>query len=61
MKNPLKSKTLWVNMLVLAAGILGYAQGHDVIQEYPQIVAVMGAAVGALNIVLRFVTNKPIV
>lgn len=61
MKNPLKSKTLWVNMLVLVAGVLGYMQGHDVIAEYPQIVAVMAAAVGALNIALRFVTSKPIV
>jgi hypothetical protein len=61
MKNPLKSKTLWVNMLVLGAGVLGYMQGHAVIQEYPQVVAIFGAVVGALNIALRFVTSKPIV
>lgn len=59
-KSALQSKTIWVNLLVLGAGIIGYVQGHEVIQDYPQAMAIMAAAVGALNLVLRFVTNKPI-
>ena len=55
-----KSRTFWTNMIVLAAGITGYVGGHEVIQEYPQVVAIAGAVVGALNIVLRFVTTKPV-
>ncbi len=60
MKSPIQSKTLWVNLLVLGAGVLGFIQGHEVIRDYPQIMAVMAAVVGGLNIALRFVTSKPI-
>jgi hypothetical protein len=59
-KSALKSKTLWVNLLVLAAGIAGYVAGHDVVADNPQIVAIAGAVVGAINIVLRFVTTEPL-
>jgi len=59
-KSPLKSKTVWVNLLVLTVGVLGYLSGNDVITQYPQVVSVLGAVVGGLNIVLRFVTSKPI-
>ena len=59
-KSALKSRTLWANMLVLAAGVVGYVAGHEVIADYPQVVAILGAVVGGLNIVLRFVTTEPI-
>lgn len=59
-KSVWKSKTFWTNMLVLGAGVAGYVAGHDVIQEYPQIVAGLGAAVGLLNIILRLVTTQPV-
>lgn len=55
-----KSRTFWTNILVLAAGTAGYVAGHDVIQEYPQVVAGLGAAVGLLNIILRLVTTQPV-
>lgn len=54
------SKTFWVNMLVLCAGVIGYVAGHDVIAEYPSIMAAMVAAQGAVNVALRFVTWQPI-
>jgi len=59
-KSPLKSKTVWTNILVLAAGVAGYLSGNDIISQYPQVVAILGAVVGGLNIVLRFFTSKPI-
>lgn len=59
-KSFLKSRTFWTNMLVLAAGVVGYVGGHEVIQQYPQVVAISGAVVGALNIVLRFLTTQPV-
>lgn len=55
-----KSKTFWVNLLVLTAGVAGYIGGHDVVQQYPQVVAAAGAVVGAINIALRFVTTQPV-
>lgn len=59
-KSILKSKTVWVNMLLLAAGVVGFVAGHDVIAEYPQVVAILAAVQGGLNIVLRLVTTQPI-
>lgn len=54
------SKMVWVNMLTLCAGVVGYMAGHDVIAEYPAIMAAMVAVQGAVNVALRFVTWQPI-
>jgi 3-oxoacyl-ACP reductase-like protein len=54
------SKTVWVNMLTLCAGVVGYVAGHDVIAEYPSIMAAMVAVQGAVNVALRFVTWQPV-
>jgi hypothetical protein len=59
-KSILKSKTFWVNMIVLAAGVAGFVAGQDVIADYPAVVAIFGAVQGGLNIVLRLVTSQPI-
>jgi len=59
-KNLLKSKTFWLNALILAAGVVGFVAGHDVIQQYPQAVAILAAVQGGLNIVLRIFTSQPI-
>jgi hypothetical protein len=55
-----QSKTFWVNALILAAGITGFVAGHEVIADYPQVVAIMAAVQGAVNIVLRLITSEPI-
>lgn len=54
------SKTFWVNMLTISVGIVGYVAGHDVIAEYPAIMAAMVAVQGVVNVVLRFVTWQAI-
>jgi len=59
-KSALKSKTLWVGIMTLVASTLGFLQGQDLIAQYPQVVAVMGASIGAIGIVLRFFTSEPI-
>ena len=56
MKSWAKSKTVWVNMLTLVVGVVGYVAGHEVITEYPAIVAALVAVLGGLNVALRFVT-----
>jgi hypothetical protein len=56
----LKSKTVIVNSLMVAAGVLGYLAGNDVIVQHPDWVAALVAAAGAVNVVLRLVTVVPI-
>lgn len=56
----MKSKTFWVNALILAAGVAGYVAGHDVIADYPQVVSILAAVQGGVNIVLRLITSEPI-
>jgi hypothetical protein len=51
---------MWLNLIVLAAGITGYVAGHDVIADYPQVVAILAAVQGGLNIVLRLFTSQPV-
>jgi len=60
MKSIFASKTVWVNVVVLTAGIVTCIAGSDLIADYPQIVAGFVAAQSALNVVLRLITSKPI-
>lgn len=54
------SKTFWVNLLVVvAAGITGM-MGSDVVAQNPEVLSYMVAAVGGVNIVLRFFTNNAV-
>ncbi|TXH41138.1 MAG: hypothetical protein E6Q97_38255 [Desulfurellales bacterium] len=59
-KSALSSKTVWVGILTTAAATLGFLQGQEFIVQYPKAVAGIGAAVGLLTIVLRFMTTVPI-
>jgi len=59
-KSPLQSKTIWVNVLTIIVGTVAYIAGNDVMAQYPQVVAALVAAQGLLNVVLRFVTYKPL-
>lgn len=59
-KSVLTSRTVWLNLLILAAGVVGFVAGHEVIAEYPQVVAILAAVQGGLNIILRLVTTQPI-
>lgn len=55
-----QSKTLWVNVLTLVAGTVGYIAGHDLIADHSSVVALLVAIQGGVNVALRFVTVKPI-
>lgn len=59
-KAALASKTIWANMAVIAVGVLGYLQGHELIAENPTVVAILGVAIGVGNVILRFITSEPI-
>ncbi|RLB77208.1 MAG: hypothetical protein DRH24_16630 [Deltaproteobacteria bacterium] len=59
-KSPLKSKTVWLNLVVLAVALVGAAQGVDWVAANPQVTMILGAVAGGLNLVLRFLTSQPI-
>lgn len=60
MKKWFASKTMICNILITAAGVLAVLSGSDWIMENPQVSAVILAAVGGVNMVLRLVTCKAI-
>ena len=61
-KSPVASKTVWFNILTVAAGAIAYFAGSEVIAEnWGAAVPILVAIQGAVNIALRFATTKPIV
>ena len=54
------SKTVWVNVLTFLVAVFGLLQGQDWIASNPQWVAIIGAVVGVLNVLIRFVTHQPL-
>lgn len=60
MKRWFQSKTVWVNGLTVLAGTIGYLAGHDLIQDNASFLALLVAVQGGVNVILRFVTVKPI-
>ena len=60
MKRWFQSKTMVINLLTLVVGLLATVQGADWIMSNPVASAVVLAAVGGVNMVLRFVTYKGI-
>jgi hypothetical protein len=60
MKSWWKSKTVWVNVVAVLAGVMGYIAGHEVIQDNTQIIAMLVAMQGGVNVILRFISGTPI-
>ena len=60
MKKKIQSKTLWINGLMLCAGVLGYLVGDELIKDNATLLALLIAIQGGVNVILRFVTTKPI-
>ena len=59
-KSWLSSKTVIVNALSLAAGLLTVAAGSELVTQYPRAAAAIASGLAAVNIALRFVTFLPI-
>jgi hypothetical protein len=55
-----KSKTIMVNVMLVAVSALAAVHGHEVMVQYPEVVAAVGAVMGGLNVALRFLTTKPV-
>lgn len=60
MKNFLKSKTIWVNVLTFVAGAITFVQDHDLFVENPDVVALLAGALAVVNVGLRFITGEPV-
>ncbi len=54
------SKTVWLNLLTTAVGVVGYLAGSDVIAQNPALVAAFVSAQGVMNVILRLITGKPV-
>lgn len=60
MKSMWTSKTIWINGLMLCAGVIGYLVGDDLIRDNESLLALLVAVQGGVNVILRFVTTQPI-
>jgi len=60
MKKWFQSKTVIVNLLTLCAGVVGYLVGDDLIKDNESLLALLIAVQGGVNVILRFITTKPI-
>lgn len=60
MKKWWKSKMVWVNLVTVMAGVVGYVAGHEVIQDHTAWIAMLVAMQGGLNVALRFITGTTI-
>lgn len=58
-KSKWASKTLWVNALTVIAGGITAMSLPDA-QMGTQTVGILGVALGIVNVILRFLTSKPI-
>ena len=56
-KSWIKSKTIVLNGLTLAASLLTVVAGSELVADYPKATAGIVAALAAVNIALRFVTH----
>ena len=54
------SKTIWANIAVTAVSLLTAFNNLEWVQDNPQMVAFVGAAIGVANVLLRLVTNQPV-
>lgn len=55
-----QSWTIWFNVLTVLSAVLVFLSSHELVVEYPNVVAALGAAAGVINIILRFKTTQPL-
>lgn len=55
-----KSKTVWLNGVMLASGTCAYLVDADMIQQHPKLVAILIAIQSIANVFLRFNSITPV-
>ena len=59
-KPPIRSKTVWLGVMMTVASVLGLLAGEQWIQDYPQVVSGLGLTAGILTVVIRQYTTGPL-
>ena len=60
MKSLFASRTAWVGAITLGIGLANLLAGSELIAQWPTVTAGAISAAGALGIILRLLTTKPI-
>lgn len=56
----LKSKTFWINLVTIIAGLITTVGGSDMIQANPEYAGIAATILGVVNIFMRFMTKAPV-
>lgn len=55
-----KSKTVWAGGIGFLVSMLAFAYGQEWVQQFPTVVTLLGALGSLLVIILRLVTDAPL-
>ena len=59
-KTLLASKAFWLGLITFALALADFVQGAEFVQQWPQVVTIIGMGVGVLTVIVRILTTKPI-
>lgn len=59
-KSVFTSKTFWLNAITFVVALLTSLMGTDFIQSHPDVVAIFVMVLNMLNIILRFLSDRPV-
>ena len=54
------SKTIWFSVAATVASVIALVAGEEWIQEYPQVVSILGIVGGLITGALRVITTQPV-
>ena len=56
-KNPFWSRTIWCNLIALTIAMFTYFKDSELMADNPGLIMAFVTVIGALNILLRFLTS----
>ena len=59
-KSQLASKTNWLGIASVVAGVITYIAADPVLHPYPDAQAIMLVIVGVLGVIIRQLTSRPL-
>ena len=55
-----KSKLFWLGFLTFIASVLSFSEGQEFIKQNPSAVSAVGAALGFVTVVIRYLTDTAV-